>query len=174
MLLAVGSENPVKIAAVKHAFSEVFPDQSITVRGIAVESGVSNQPMSDSESIKGATNRAKKALKALQPDFGIGLEGGVHKVGKYWFDTGWVVIIDKHQTLGIGSTVRIIVPDVMMTLIKNGEELGNVDDIFFKRSNSKHAEGHFGLMTNAAITRESSLKDAVFTALSRFLHPEFF
>ena len=61
MKVAIGSTNPVKIAAVKSAFKKVWPNKKFTFKGIKVNSGVSHQPMSDIESIKGAGNRAKKA-----------------------------------------------------------------------------------------------------------------
>ena len=53
MKIAVGSENPVKINAVKHAFKLVWPKKKWEVIGVKVTSGVSDQPMSDVESIKG-------------------------------------------------------------------------------------------------------------------------
>ena len=64
MRVAVGSTNPAKIKAVKAAFQKVWPDKKWVVEGVEVKSGVSDQPMSTSESIKGATNRAKRSLKA--------------------------------------------------------------------------------------------------------------
>ena len=76
MKVAIGSKNPVKIEAVKEAFGKVWPDQDFEFIGIEVPSGVPDQPMSDEESIKGATTRANNALDRLNADFGIGLEGG--------------------------------------------------------------------------------------------------
>ena len=54
MKVAVGSMNPVKIDAVRQAFESLFPDDKWDVKGIDIKSGVSNQPMSDKESIRGA------------------------------------------------------------------------------------------------------------------------
>ena len=94
-MVAVGSLNPVKIEAVKLAFEAVWPEKVFAVEGTSVESGVSSQPLSDAESIKGARARAKKSLKKLGADFGVGLEGGLHKTGNTWFDCGWVVVVSK-------------------------------------------------------------------------------
>src|SRR3989344_4029632 len=96
MKVAVGSKNPVKIEAVKRAFEIIWPEKKWDVLGVEVSSGVSNQPMSDLESIKGATTRAKRAIKALKADFGVGLEGGLQKIKKDWFDCGWIVVINKN------------------------------------------------------------------------------
>ena len=174
MKIAVGSENPVKINSVTHAFQLVWPKKTFKVVGIKVQSGVSDQPMSDEECIKGAITRAKKSLKAGKADYGVGLEGGVHQIGKRWFDCGWIVVIDKKGTIGIGSSARMETPQMMIKMIKKGMELGDVGDKLFNKKNSKQAEGHFGLMTNGVVTRKDGYTQAVVMALSRFIHPEVF
>jgi len=174
MKIVVGSQNPVKIKAVEAAFKAIWPDKKWEVLGIEVLSGVSRQRMSDEESIKGARNRAKQAREKIQADYGVGLEGGLQKIEDNYFDCGWAVVLDKENNEGIGSTIRMIAPSRMIEMIKQGKELGEVDDILFNKSNSKQAEGHFGLMTNSAITRTNGYKDGVIAALSRFIHPDLF
>ena len=73
MRILVGSNNPVKINAVQRAFSKFW---DVEISNMEVDSGVSDMPMSDEESIKGALNRA---MNAMQPniDFSVGLEGGL-------------------------------------------------------------------------------------------------
>lgn len=171
MKVAVGSKNPVKIESVRLAFEALWPDKKWQVEGIEVSSGVSDQPMSDEESIKGAYNRAKKALKELKADYGVGLEGGLQLTGDHWLDCGWIVVVDKDGNEGIGSTVKMVVPDKMMKLINEGKELAEACDILFNKTNSKHGDGHFGLMTKNQITRTSGYKDGVIAALSYFVHP---
>ncbi len=174
MIVAVGSTNPVKINAVKSAFKSVFPDKKLKFIFAEVKSDVSKQPKSDKESIKGARNRAKKALKLFKANFGVGLEGGLQKVDDRWFDSGWAVVINKEGFEGIGSSLKMQTPEKMMKLIRKGKELGEVDDIFFKRKDSKKKEGHFGLMTKKLINRKDGYIDAVISALVRFNHPKLF
>ena len=174
MLVAIGSTNPVKIAAVKSAFKKVWPIQYFRFKGIEVDSRVSHQPMSDLESIKGAKNRAKKALKLMKADFGVGLEGGLQKVGKNWFDSGWIVVIDKKGNEGIGSSLKMQTPQKMIKYLRKGLELGDIDDFFFKTKNSKQKEGHFGLMTKNIIFRKDGYMHAVVSALIRFINPQLF
>jgi inosine/xanthosine triphosphatase len=97
MKIAVGSENPTKIEAVKNAFTIVWPEESWDVTGHNVGSDISDQPMSDEESIQGAKNRARKALELTKADFGVGLEGGLQQIGEYWFDSGWIVVVNKEM-----------------------------------------------------------------------------
>ena len=75
MKIAVGSRNPVKIEAVKRAFNKAFGECEVI--GVSVSSDISNMPISFEEGVKGAKNRAEKAIEKLKADFGVGLEGGV-------------------------------------------------------------------------------------------------
>lgn len=174
MKVAIGSENPVKIAAVKQAFKKVWPNKKFSFVGIKVDSGVSYQPMSDLETIKGARNRAKRAIKSLKADFGVGLEGGIQEIGGKWFDCGWIVVIDKKGNQGIGSSIRMHVPERMMKLVKKGMEIGEIDDIFFKIKDSKKGKGHFGLMSNDLINRKDGYIHASISALVKFINAPLF
>jgi len=174
MKIAVGSTNPVKINATKLAFQKVWPKKKWEVVGLEIPSGVFEQPMSDVESIKGATNRAKGALKQAKADFGVGLEGGLQKFGEKWFDCGWIIVIDKKSTIGVGSSIRMQTPPKIMEFVKNGMEVGDIDDILFGQKNTKQKQGHFGLMTGGVLTREDAYLDGVISALTRFLKPELY
>lgn len=172
--IAVGSKNPVKINSAKIGFELVWPKINFEVIGAEVESKVSDQPMTDKECIIGAKNRAKAALKASSADYGIGIEGGLQKIGTHWFTSGWVVVVDKDGNEGIGSSIGMELPEKIMKLIKGGMELGHACDQVFNQTNSKHNQGYFGLMTNGLITRTHGYQDAVVTALGRFIQSELF
>lgn len=174
MKVAIGSTNPVKIKATEEAFKKVWPEKKWEVVGLDIPSGVSNQPMSDTESIKGATNRAKGALEKSKADFGVGIEGGLTQIENMWFDTAWVVIFDKNGKRGIGSTINMPTPKSFIKLVEKGMEIGHIDDEVFKRQNSKHAEGHYGLMTKGLITRQDGYVHGVIAALTAFMHPTLF
>lgn len=174
MHIKVGSTNPVKIEAVKIAFEKVWPGKTWKVTGVNVPSGVSMQPMSDAESIVGARNRANAVLQQDDADYGVGIEGGIEKIGEHWFDCGWIVIVDKQGLEGIGSSLRLMVPPSMIKSIQAGKELGEVIDEVFDRKNAKQAEGHFGLMTKGVVTRTSGYVDGIVAALARFIHPKLF
>ena len=174
MKIAVGSENPVKIEAVRTAFLAVWPDGEWEVAGVAAASGVSDQPMSDEECIAGAKNRARLARAASNADYGVGLEGGLHRIGDVFFDCGWIVVCDREGREGIGSTAKVPTPPRIVAMIQEGMELGTANDIVFGVTNSKQSDGHFGLMTKGIITRAIGYRDGVIMALARFIHPELF
>lgn len=172
--IGVGSTNPVKIAAVQEAFAQVWPESNWIAEGMAAASGVSDQPMSDRESLIGATNRAKQALEFPEAEWGVGLEGGVDVIDGQYFDCGWIVVMDQSGRIGRGCTIRMPVPNKMVEMIHQGMELGHIDDLLFNQSNSKQQGGHFSLMTNGLLTRQSEYRHAVIAALSRFMQPELF
>lgn len=174
MKVAIGSKNPTKLEATKIAFNAVFPKEQIEFIIKEIKSGISDQPLSDEESIKGAINRAKRVLKETKADFGVGLEGGLQEIGKYWFEGGWAAVVDKAGSIGVGSSAKLLVPKKGMDLIKKGHELGEVSDILFKTKNSKYSLGYFGLMTNGHITRANGYSQGIIMALIRFLNPQLF
>ena len=76
--VAVGSKNPVKVAAVRKAFFQAFPDRVLVCVGHDVPSGVSDQPWGHAETSRGAFQRANGAMVMHQgADYAVGLEGGV-------------------------------------------------------------------------------------------------
>lgn len=180
MKVAVGSSNPTKINAARIAFEKVFPHEVIEVVGVKVSSGIPDQPVGDTQTILGATNRAKRALQKSGADYGVGQEGGMNSFDlaqdkqKFWVETGWCAVVDKKGTVGISSSVRMEIPQKMMKHIKKGKELGEATDIEFKVIESGKNAGFFGLMTNGAIDRTNAYADGIISALTRFLHPDLF
>ena len=174
-IVAIGSKNPVKIKAVKNAFTTVWPNINWQFDSASVDSGVSDQPMTIDETILGATNRATSALKNTKnAKFGVGLEGGLQQASHMWFDGGWIVVIDALGNKSVGSTVQVLTPSKIIERINQGQELGDVIDELFEGTNLSQKEGHFGIMTKNHITRTKGYTDGVIMALSGFLHPHFF
>jgi inosine/xanthosine triphosphatase len=172
--VAVGSRNPTKLDAVRAAFEAVFPKRKWQIVGADVCSGVPDQPLSDEAGVEGAANRAKEALAATSAEYGVGLEGALQEIGGRWFEAGWMVVVDARGTVGVGASARLEVPPRMMELIREGLELGEVCDRVFNETNSKQAQGFFGLATGGAISRMQGYRDGVVMALAALLHPELY
>jgi len=169
--ILVASKNPVKLDAVKEGLL-VFFDQEITLLGGSVESGVSDQPMSDVETLLGAESRVKNAHDLFSGfDYYVGIEGGVEESGLMAF--AWVVISDGNR-IGKARTATFILPPRVAELIHQGYELGDADDIVFEKMNSKQQNGAVGLLTNDLITRKSLYLPAVQMAFIPFLNPELY
>lgn len=174
MIFAVGSENPVKIGCVAEAVAELWLEARTV--GINTDSLVSAQPSSDHEMFTGALNRARQALAKVEAaKFGVGIEGGIVDTADGMWAYAWVVIVDQEGNTGKGKTGQFMLPEGVARLIREeGLELGEADDRFFGRSNSKQKEGAIGILSEGRITRLQLYKPAVTFALLRFIHPEFY
>jgi len=163
MDIAIGSENPVKRAAVER----VRPDARLTAVG--VDSGVPEQPRGRAETVAGAQNRARAALAATDADFGVGPEGGVAErdpPGGLWL-VMWAAVTDGTEThFGSGPSVRL--PDPVADRVRDGEELGPVLDDELGREAIAEQEGAIGVYTNGHVGRTEALSDAVAGAFGGF------
>ncbi|MCR4324097.1 MAG: inosine/xanthosine triphosphatase [Candidatus Curtissbacteria bacterium] len=167
MIIAVGSKNPTKIKAVKVVVNKLFPGAK--VESVDVKSGVSDQPKTDEETMKGAITRAKNAQKATNADFGIGLEGGMHKIGKDWFECGWIAIVDKNGKIGIGSSSRWQVSKKISKPLLKGQELADVVNELTGRDDVHVKEGIMGLITKNHLPRYKAYSHGIIFAFAPFI-----
>lgn len=171
--IAVGSKNPVKVQAVKSAFEKVFGDCEII--GVSVPSGISDMPMSFLEISQGAKNRARKAIRALEADYGVGLEGGLDENELGTFLVGFVAIVDKNDVWGYSRGEGLFLPEKIVKRVKEeNKELGEVMDEIRGLKNTKQQEGCIGYFTNNLIDRKDSFEKPVICALSRFSKKDLF
>lgn len=169
--LVVASTNPVKIQAALEGFRRMFPADEFTARGVAVPSGVSDQPMTDAETLQGARNRAANARRAdPEADYWVGIEGGVED-GAALQAFAWVVVMDGTST-GKSRTATFDLPEEVSALVRQGVELGHADDQVFSRANSKQQNGSVGLLTGDVVDRTAYYVQAVILALIPFRNPD--
>lgn len=167
-IVMTASTNPVKVQAVRLGFERMFPDQSFEVRGIAVPSGVSAQPMSDEETYQGAFNRTQQARAAApEADYWAGIEGGLEEKHGELHGVAWVVVQDGQLT-GKSRTATFVLPQEVARLIRQGHELGHADDLVFGRTNSKQTTGSVGILTEEVLNRTIYYEHAVILALIPF------
>ncbi len=173
LIFAVGSQNPVKINCVAEAINELWPGGRAV--GVDAESGVNSQPMSDHEMFNGALNRARQSLQNLPAaSYGVGIEGGSLDTEDGLWAYAWVVVLDREGKIGKGQTGRFLLPENVGRLVRQGLELGEADDRFFGRTNSKQKDGAIGILSDGRVTRLELYKPAVTFALLRFIHPEYY
>ena len=170
--ITVASLNPVKLRAALNAFQQIFPTQSFDVSGVAVPSGVPDQPMSLAETMRGARNRAESARAARpESDYWVGIEGGIDDTPLGMSCFARVHIIGSEGREGLGQTAVFYLPREVAELVRSGMELGHADDQVFGRDNSKQANGAIGILTDDAVDREAYYIHAVIMALVPFKNP---
>ncbi|KAM0415655.1 hypothetical protein ACHAPT_013405 [Fusarium lateritium] len=167
-LVVVASKNTPKIKATSEGFTRILPD-TYDFQGISVDSNVSDQPFSDEETLRGATNRARNAQKELPgADFWVGIEGGVepHDAGICSF--AWIVVVGKDGRVGRARTSAYFLPEETCKLLREGVELGHADDKIFGQTNSKNKQGSVGILTGGVVDRADYYTQAVILALIPF------
>lgn len=169
MKVVIASHNPVKIRAVQTAFTLQFPENKLNTLPVHVDSGVSDQPLTDNETRQGASNRAENA-RSHQPDadFWVGLEGGIETLDDQLIAFAWMSVLGPGEKRGEARTTSLQLPPAVKILVDQGMELGDANDKVFSTINSKHQGGAFGLLTRGLYTRESVYTEAMVMALIPF------
>src|SRR5687768_4426762 len=170
-LVAVGSTNPVKLAASRAVISPVAPHASF--ESIEVPSTVRDQPWGDDETIRGALARARAARDSLRADLGVGLEGGVVDLPDGSLRTcAWAAIVDDQGRESIGGSLAMPLPPPVERLVRDGHELGHAMDILLQQRDVKRGAGAVGVLTRGLLDRQRAYEPMIVYALSRWLAPD--
>jgi inosine/xanthosine triphosphatase len=195
--ISIGSTNPVKAKAAIDGATKAFKNRvEIEADMFNVASGVADQPFNDEETLTGAMNRARNAWEEYKnkhghhPDYSFGMEGGVRSTTSHTHSHShshsssdqpeelecfaWMVVYNGKQ-FGKARTGTFILPQAITNLMVNEKkELGDADDIVFKKINSKQGEGTVGSLTKGVIDRAAYYEHAVILAFIPFQWPELY
>ncbi|MCA1814242.1 MAG: inosine/xanthosine triphosphatase, partial [Halobacteriales archaeon] len=170
--IAVGSDNPAKVKAVKAAARDAFPQAA--VKGFAVRSGVAEQPF-DGDAVKGAQERARLAMQRWpEAQLGVGIEAGLSYVpeAQQHVDVTWCAVMDRAGRFTYGHSPGFTYPQAVVERAKQGEAVG---DIMAEVSGVKgigRKQGAVGFLTRGALDRAELTRSAVLLALAPRLRPE--
>lgn len=177
MKVIVASKNPVKVACTKQAFEMCFPDKKIGYTLVEASSDVSEQPMGQEETVRGAINRARNA-SSTEADFSVGIEGGVSFLQaddgrQHDIEICWVCVYDcKSEKYEIASSPGFpVLPNIVERLHK-GQNLSEAMESEYGLKDLGKKNGYIGWLTNDAITRQDSNYEAVLLALSALVKEE--
>jgi len=177
--IRVGSTQAPKLQAVRDAFA-AYVDE-IEVEGVAVESGVPDQPVGFAEIARGARNRAEAARRSGPCDLGAGIEDGlvvlpemagtIVNVGCAWLTDG------ERESFGLSSGFGYP-PACGEPAIAGREPIGELFDALWREQVDPGAGaasgpglGNIGRLSGGVLTRAEYGRHAVLCALVRFLHP---
>ena len=173
--VAVGSTNPVKVAAAQAVLARAFP--ACTVRGVAIASGVPDQPWGDAETRAGAAARARGALATLDhrpTALGIGFEGGVVEDEDGALRTcAWAAVATPDGRVHLGGSLAMPLPPSVAQRLRAGEELGLAVDAMLGTTGTKHGGGAVGVLTRGLVDRQRAYEVLLTYALAPLLAPEF-
>lgn len=177
MTVLIGSGNPAKVQAVKDAFRKSFGSTTFTFVPVpSTPSGVNAQPMGDEETQQGARNRAMNAIDLYHEKdivYSVGLEGGceIREDGSYHCFAWMAVYSVKEEKWGLARTASFVLPKAIAKLMSQGMELGEADDLVFRKKDSKKSDGSVGILTHGVINRSEYYQHALVLALIPFVNP---
>ncbi len=168
----VASENPVKVAVARRAFTSVYPDEEFEFVAVKSVSGVADQPVNE-ETEQGAHNRLSY-VKNLYPgaDFWISQEAGVYTEGEKLYNLAWIMVADANNHEAKSSTSLFYLPSEIAKQVQAGVELGTASDQFFNTNNSKQGSGTTSYITDGLLSREDYYLQSAIIAVSQLKHYE--
>lgn len=81
---------------------------------------------------------------------------------------------DKKPYYGLAKTACFPMPPKLTQLLEQGMELGEADDLVFKRTDSKRGSGTVGILTDGIIDRAAYYEHAIFLALIPWIRPDLY
>lgn len=182
----VGSVNEPKLAAVRSAIGAYAP--GARVEGVAVASGVPEQPIGFEEIIFGARNRATAAMSGSPCDLAVGIEDGLIPIPTgdsaseaAYLNIGCVAITDGERT-SIGFSSAFGYPlECSIPAVRDREPIGPVFDRLWEAHRGESAAkpsalstGNIGRLSNGALPRAEYARHGVLCALVAFVQPDLY
>lgn len=174
-VVAVGSENPVKVEAVTRVVGRFFKDPVVKPR--KVPSRVPEQPVGEA-TWTGAKERAHAALAAApNADLGVGIEAGLLRVTKEarWYDVQVCAIVDAggRVTTGVGPGFEHP-PAVLKDVLDGAKTVGDAVGQLAGDADIGRTVGAVGWLSGGALDRTALTESAVLMAMLPRLRPELY
>ena len=158
----VGTDNPVKLRAVRRVFVDLF--ERVRVRSVPVRTGVPEQPI-DQQAPVGALNRARTALQ--DADFGVGIEAGLiwdASVGDY-LDVQYCAVVDRSGRVTLGHGPGFEYPPAVVDRVKAGKTVSQAMAELTGVSEMGSKYGAIGYLTGRRMDRDALTEAAVLMAM---------
>ena len=140
MKIAVGTMSDQKLGYLR----EVLDEMKVKARLLpfAADSGISEQPISMTETKEGSINRAKGALKNHDDaDFAIGIEVGYHPDKNDKFEMlCCATIIDKNGDMFTDESHRVLLPEFYQEILKSNKYLSDHVDRFLEENLDEYSQ----------------------------------
>ena len=174
LVIAVGSRNPVKIRAVERVFSRVL-SSSFDVKSVEVDSGVPPQPFGD-QTVKGAIERARRAMSALDADYGVGIEAGLffNKALNRHLDVQFCAIVDRTGRVTVGHGPGFYYPPAVEGRVRGDLSVGDVMEMIYGLKDLGKKSGAVGFLSKGLMDRTTLTEAAIIMALIPRLSSELY
>ncbi len=194
--IAVGSKRGPKLDAVHDALKQfahlLDSETQFEVQGFEVESGVGHTPLSSSESMRGARQRAEALVRTAKEKgesfrYYVGLEGGleifehVAPIGSAVADDyrrvfleSWAYVSDGARGyFGRGGAIEL--PEALAyEVLDRKVELAGAVDNFAGMAGIRDGQGAWGILSRDLITRREAFRIALVAAFAPFYNGKLF
>jgi len=177
MKIHIGSKSPTKVKAITDIVKDYDLFKNATCENFAVQSGVSDQPMTMQETINGAKNRAERCFEGA--DYSFAIESGLMEVPETksgYMNISVCAIYDGREFhLGIASLFEY--PKEVIRLVKEkGLEISHAFKAagFTDKDKIGYEEGVIGAVTKGRVNSEKYFKEAVVAALIHLENPDMY
>ncbi|NHV45399.1 MAG: inosine/xanthosine triphosphatase [Candidatus Verstraetearchaeota archaeon] len=176
MIIAVGTSNPIKVKAVENVFSKLF---KVIVIMKPVSINIPSQPIGLDNVIRGAIERAKKALELEEKaDLGIGIEAGIIPIPYTitgYMDQQFAAIADRSGRVTIGGGPAFEYPPIVIRRVINERlEVNTIMEEITKKPKIGQKEGAIGFLSKGITNRTQITEMAVLMALIPRLNEDLF
>lgn len=167
--IALGTTSKWKIKFVK----KVLDEMGIIFKIVPVKSNseVSDQPLTEKETILGSINRAKQALKKIpDSDIGLGIEVGYDKKKTTYEMFCFATVAEKDGTLISSCSHRFPLPELYQNVLKNDKKMHKHLKEYYKKDDHPATQ----YLAKMIDKREPFIIEAVRGAILKFFRKEEF
>jgi len=170
MRVLVASQNKIKAAAVHEAFARFLGEVAdVELSDIEISSGVSDQPLSLTETATGALNRLSSIMKTKDYDYYVAIEGGTYSIktpaGEKWYESACAAVAHENGKQEIAFGPAYPVPERFIAHLKAGKDLNEAMEAETGIQEAGKGMGFNGWLTDNRIDRLKASADAVLLAL---------
>jgi inosine/xanthosine triphosphatase len=165
----VGSDNPMKIEAVRKVAATIYRD--VEIRGVPVKASVGDQPWGD-DIDRGAIERAKKAMG--KGDYGVGIEAGIVEMSDGLYGIQSCAIADKEGVVTMGRSSSFRYPPGAEERIRAGIAVSKVFHELYGRKDTGREEGAIGFLSKGLLDRQRLSEQAVLAAMVPRIRPDIY
>ena len=166
--IALGTTSKWKIDFVKKVLSEI--GVKFEIIAVRTDSKVSDQPITEDETILGSVNRAKQSIKeSPRADVGLGIEVGYHKDKKGNYEMFcYATIAEKDGNLLSSCSHKFLLPKMYQEVLKNNKEMRKYVDEYYKKNNHPATQ----YLAKMIDEREPFITEAVRGVILRYFRKE--
>ncbi len=165
MNVYVATRNPIKLQAVRDAFTEWHRDVGVNVVAVDPPAGLPEQPLGE-QVAHGAIARAKAAVDMKDAEYGVGIEAGLLQLpgSDRWLSLQICAMIGRDGRISLGVSPGYELPEDLRKAVLSGTGLREALRLRRGVDDAEHRRA-IHLLSDERLDRYTITRDAVQMAL---------